>query len=45
MPDLQFRPCVRCEQEPKVKEEQQDERREYDPLPGAGRERVVPAPQ
>lgn len=45
MPDLQFRYHVRSEEEPKIKEEKQDERREYDPFPDAGRERVVPAPQ
>ena len=44
MPDLQLRYHVHSEQEPEVKEQQQDERREYDPFPDAGRERVVPAP-
>ena len=45
MPDLQFRYHVRSEQEPKIKEQQQDEHREYDPLPDAGCERVMPTPQ
>ena len=45
MPDLQLRYHVHSEQEPKVKEQQQDERREYDPLPDAGCERVMPASQ
>lgn len=41
MPDLQFRYHVRSEEEPKIKEQQQDERREYDPFPDAGCEHVV----
>lgn len=44
MPDLQLRYHVRSEQEPKIKEQQQDERREYDLLPDAGREHVVAVP-
>ena len=38
MPDLQLRYHVHNEQKPEVKEQQQDERREYDPFPDAGRE-------
>lgn len=45
MPDLQFRYHVRSEEEPKINEQQQDERREYDSLPDVGRECVVAAPQ